>query len=297
MDTRSILDQLLKAAPEVLGGLVNPSGTSTGNPSPRSGSGGGLGDLLGGATQSAPESPSSPTPSATSQGASIGSGLDDLVAGASRAGPASTPRPSGGSAGSGGGGGLGGLFPGGAGGTLAAAILAMLLGSRRGRSGGKGIGAGGLAAIGMLAYQAFQKWQRQQGGKPLAAPQTIDKLLPEQAEQHSQAILAALIAAAKADGHIDEQELLRINAEVSRISEDTQLVGWLQNELHKPLDPKAVASAAHTPELAAEIYLASVLAVDEQDANERAYLDTLGRELKLDPGLCSELENQLKQAA
>ena len=34
-------------------------------------------------------------------------------------------------------------------------------------------------------------------------PQTIDRLPPAQVEQHSQAILKALVAAAKADGHVD----------------------------------------------------------------------------------------------
>ncbi|MNH21821.1 hypothetical protein D3C79_816500 [compost metagenome] len=48
--------------------------------------------------------------------------------------------------------------------------------------------------------------------------------------------------------------------------------------------------------MAAEMYIASVMLVDEEHFMERAYLDELARQLKLDPALKIELENQVKQA-
>ncbi len=42
------------------------------------------------------------------------------------------------------------------------------------------------------------------------------------------------------------------------------------------------------------MYLASVLMVDEEQFMERAYLDELGRQLKLDPQLKAELESQVR---
>ncbi|MNG03571.1 hypothetical protein D3C76_996900 [compost metagenome] len=57
-----------------------------------------------------------------------------------------------------------------------------------------------------------------------------------------------------------------------------------------------MARAARTPEMAAEMYIASVMLVDEEHFMERAYLDELARQLKLDPALKVELENQVKQA-
>ena len=59
--------------------------------------------------------------------------------------------------------------------------------------------------------------------------------------------------------------------------------------------PAEVARAASTPEMAAEMYLASVLLVDEEHFMERAYLDELARQLKLDPTLKGELEAQVRQ--
>ena len=58
-----------------------------------------------------------------------------------------------------------------------------------------------------------------------------------------------------------------------------------------------MASAASTPEIAAEMYIASLILVDEEHFMERAYLEELAKQLKLDPGLKLELEAQVKQAS
>ncbi|EKT4456657.1 tellurite resistance TerB family protein [Pseudomonas putida] len=193
-------------------------------------------------------------------------------------------------------GGLGGLLSGAGGGLLGGGALGLLLGSKKARKyGGKALAYGGLAALGVLAYKAYGNWQANQR-VAAAEPQTIDRLPPAQAEQHSQAVLRALVAAAKSDGHIDERERALIEGEFTRLDSDRELQHWLHAELNKPLDPAEVARAAQTPEMAAEMYLASVMMVDEENFMERAYLDELARQLRLDPGLRQELENQVRQA-
>lgn len=195
-----------------------------------------------------------------------------------------------------GGKGIGGDFGKGA---LAGGALGLLLGNRKVRKmGGKVAMYGGLAAVGALAYKAYGDWKQQQGGAGAAstAPQTFDALPPAEIESHSQAILKALIAAAKADGHVDDRERQVIEGEFSRLDAAPEVRQWLQAELQKPLDPAEVARAATTPEMASEMYLASLLAVDEQNFMERAYLDELARQLKLDEGLKARLEQQMKEA-
>jgi len=195
-----------------------------------------------------------------------------------------------------GGKGIGGDFGKGA---LAGGALGLLLGNRRVRKmGGKVAIYGGLAAVGAEAYKAYGDWKQQQGGAGAAsaAPQTFDALPPAEIESHSQAILKALIAAAKADGHVDDRERQVIEGEFSRLDAAPEVRQWLQAELQKPLDPAEVARAASSPEMASEMYLASLLAVDEQNFMERAYLDELARQLKLDDGLKARLEQQMKEA-
>lgn len=205
-------------------------------------------------------------------------------------------KASGKSGGKPGNGNLGSLLTGAGGGALAAGALGLLLGNKSARKmGGKALTYGGLAALGVLAYKAYGNWQAQQAAAPRGEPQTLDRLPAPQAELHSQAILKALVAAAKADGHVDARERQLIEEELAKLTQDAELRRWLDAELNKPLDPAEVARAATTPEMAAEMYLASVLMVDEEHFMERAYLEELARQLKLDPGLKVELERQVRQ--
>ena len=195
------------------------------------------------------------------------------------------------------GGGLGSMLGGAGGGALAAGAMGLLLGNKKARKfGGKALTYGGLAALGVIAYKAYGNWQAQQASAPQGEPQTIDRLPADQVEQHSQGILKALVAAAKADGHVDERERALIEGEFTKLDNDHELQHWLHAELNKPLDPTDVARAASTPEMAAEMYIASVMLVDEESYMEKSYLEELARQLKLEPGLKLELEKQVRQA-
>lgn len=181
MNTRGLLDQLLKSGQDL---LQNKAGGAQNKPTA-----GGLGGLLGG---------------------SSGSGA------------------------------LGGLLSGAGGGALAAGAMGLLLGNKKVRKvGGKVAIYGGLAALGVLAYKAYGNWNAQKGTAPQTEPQTLDRLPPAQAEQHSQAILKALVAAAKADGHIDDRERQLIEGEFIKLDNDQELQHWLHAELNKP-DRKSV---------------------------------------------------------
>ncbi|MFN7506543.1 MAG: tellurite resistance TerB family protein, partial [Limnobacter sp.] len=127
-------------------------------------------------------------------------------------------------------------------------------------------------------------------------PQTVDRLPEPQVEQHSQAILRALIGAAKADGHIDAKERQLIDSEIAKLTSDPHLQRWFDQEMNKPLDPLEIAAYATTPELAAEMFLASVLIVDEESFMERTYLQELAKQLRLDPALQVELRAQVEHA-
>jgi uncharacterized membrane protein YebE (DUF533 family) len=184
-------------------------------------------------------------------------------------------------------------------------VLGLLLGSSGGRRlGGKAIRYGSMAAIGALAWKAYQDYQATQraqapAGAAVAPPATAPTALPapsfdalpaQQIEQHGQAMLKAMIAAAKSDGHMDERERELVQTELTRIDADAATRRWVDGELRRPVDPADVAAAATSPEMAAEIYLASLLVVDETTTMERAYLDELARQLRLAPALQADLE-------
>ncbi len=219
-------------------------------------------------------------------GASSSGGLGDLLGGLLGGGSASGQAPGR----QGGQGGLGDLL----GGLLGGATQQGRPAGQAPRGGSGGLNLGSLATLGMLAYQAYSAWQRQQGQTPQQEPQTVNRLMGAQVEEHSTAILQAMIAAAKADGRIDAAEQQLIQAELAKLTDDPELQIWLEQEVRSPLDPARVAESASSPELAAEMYLASVLLVGSEQTGERPYLDALAQHLRLDAGLREQLEAQVR---
>ena len=171
-------------------------------------------------------------------------------------------------------------------------LLTLLLGNRGGR---RLVKLGGMAALGTLAYRAWRDYQTQgsETAVVIDASKTIEHLPAPAAEVHSRAILVALLAAARADGHIDERERGLLHDEFVKATPDKELQSWLDAELTRPLDAQVVASHAGSPELAAEMYLASRLVIDDQNDAERRYLDDLARALGLDAELRTSLDRQL----
>lgn len=197
---------------------------------------------------------------------------------------------------------LGGFLGGVGGGAMAAGAIGLLMGSKKARKvGGKALKYGGLAALGVIAYKALSN--RQQGASPAQSPiipqgvqpRTVDRIPAIEAASHERAVLLAIIAAAKADGHIDDRERQLIDEGIARMTSDREIQTWIDQELRKPLDPAEIAKAAATPEIAAEMYLASLIVVDDQNYMERSYLDELARQMGLDATLRRELETQARQ--
>nr|WP_298415464.1 tellurite resistance TerB family protein [uncultured Halomonas sp.] len=183
--------------------------------------------------------------------------------------------------------------------------LGMLLGTKRGRSmGSKGLKYGALAGLGMLAWKAWQHHQssstsgsetaaaNQPASAPAGSAGPLEQLDGQQQEQRSQAILQAMIAAARADGHIDAEERAQLVGQMDALGADDELHAWMEQQMREPLDAEGIAAKADSPQAAREMYLASVAIIDEQNPMERAWLDQLAGALKLEPGVAKELESQ-----
>ncbi|MCB1493298.1 MAG: tellurite resistance TerB family protein [Rhodobiaceae bacterium] len=199
--------------------------------------------------------------------------------------------------------GSGAGFPGGTAGVAAAAgVAGLLLGSKKGRKMmGTAAKYGGVAVLGGLAYRAWQKHQ-EGAGAPLPpspvddtfTPPGDDRFLPDTVERDDlpMALLRAMIAAAKADGHVDSTEQSRIFDAIGASELASGDKALLFDELNRPLDPDAVAALAKTPEMAAEIYTASVVVIGDMNPDERRYLDRLAGRLGLEAGLQDTIETE-----
>ena len=189
-------------------------------------------------------------------------------------------------------------------------VVGMLLGNRGGRSmGGTALKLGSVAALGAMAWKAYQEYEaKQRAQAPAGAagaptntasstrPPSFAALPAPQMELHSQAMLKAMIAAAKSDGHVDDREQGLVGVELDRSGADADTRAWVESEMKRPVDAADVAAAATTPEMAAEVYLATLVVVDETTMMERAYLDELARRLNLAPALKADLEARARSA-
>lgn len=181
-------------------------------------------------------------------------------------------------------------------------IAGLLLRSPKGRGIARGIAAlGGLAVVGGLAYQAFRNHAATgnpgAGADAAASPAKIAALAgaaafdPGQASEDDALLFArAMVAAAAADGRMDEAERARIAAALLQAGIDAEAARWLERELADPASVDELAEAVETPEKAAQVYAAARVAIDPDTMQEREFLRQLAEALDLDPQLRAHID-------
>lgn len=207
----------------------------------------------------------------------------------------------------GGAGGFGSQIPGGMGGLAAGSLLSLILGSRAGRSaGGSLMKAGGLAVLASVAFKAYQDWQAKQApgaGSPASLPSqppagsgfSLEEEKDKEGNELGIALVQAMISAAKSDGHLDGQESIRIQEQIQQLNLDNEDKGFLLDLMAKPADAAAIARLPKTKEQAAELYVASRVAIGEADTpEEKAYLDRLVALMDLPQDLVAHLDSQVR---
>jgi uncharacterized membrane protein YebE (DUF533 family) len=191
-------------------------------------------------------------------------------------------------------------------GGLAGGVAGGMLTSKRGRKMAKKAAKyGGLALLGGLAWSAWQK--SRQGGAPPAFPNETTPTSPPQAavpppvpegsaflpaqsdaaarEALGLLLTRAMIAAAKADGKLDGAESRAIRGQLESLEVSPAERSALMAEVANPPGVDELAAAVPSPEVASEVYLAALMAIETDTPEEREWLDRLARALKLEPGL------------
>ncbi len=187
--------------------------------------------------------------------------------------------------------------------------LAGLLfrGRKKGKMTGNLVKLGGLAVIGGLAYRAYQS---RQGGKEVSGPHGAVAAMtgeaagealspPEQSRFHpiSQTeddallFLKTMVAAASADGRIDETERARIVKGLNEAGIDPDSSRWLDTEMASPADVEELAGIVNDPEKAAQVYAAARIAIDPDTIQEREFLNQLAGALDLDPDTRRQIDD------
>lgn len=205
-------------------------------------------------------------------------------------------------------------------GGIAGGVASSVLSSKTGRKTAK---VGALAAIGGLAWQAYKTYSEQQAkdrafnrGKyqeysdkqyqqqahgashfayrpqSLSEPQ-FNAVVSETNPEGQLLLLRAMIAAAHADGHIDQTERMKIFDQVDGMDLSMDDKSSLFDEMRRPLNLEQLVDKVTCSEAAAEVYAISALAIDLSQDRSRIYLDQLARMLCIP----SQLQHTLEQTA
>lgn len=182
----------------------------------------------------------------------------------------------------------------------AGAVLGALGGLLFGTSSGRSIAAtaaklGGLALIGGLAYKAYQDYS---AGKPvhpepaalMPAPTGSGFEAEAATDQTATLFIRTMIAAAAADGHIDEAEQEAILGGMKAAGFDPEANEWLSSEMANPASIDDLVAEAATPEVAAQVYTAARLAINPDVAEEKDFLAGLAGSLGLDAELVAHID-------
>ncbi len=184
-------------------------------------------------------------------------------------------------------------------GGLGALVGAVLGGGDKSIKGA--VGGGALALLGSIALQALRASQQQAKAPEvdsdvklvagLRAPENEREA--RQLEAITDLTVKAMVNAAKADGRIDEDEMQKIVGELQGDGISEAEREFLLAEVRKPMCTEEIVRAVPNQQVAAQIYAASLLAVEVDTPAEKTYLQGLARDLKLDSRVVNQMHATL----
>lgn len=207
-------------------------------------------------------------------------------------------------------------------------LMGGLAGALTGKTGQKvataALKLGGAAAVAGIAYKAFQQYRASQSPGGVQLPSSAGRLrgpfpatfgrgesdegqilppaaggfLPPSSDRSSTDALSsklinAMISVAKADGRLDANESERIFRQVEEFGLAAEEKHFLLAAVSHPWTVEQVAAAAASPEEAADIYAASVLAANPGGLAEEAHLNRLAQLMKIDPELAQTIHRRV----
>lgn len=176
---------------------------------------------------------------------------------------------------------------------LAAAGIGALLGALTGKSQSttaNSLGGGMMGLLGMMAYKALKN---SVGGTSTTgvAAQTYKQPTPQQQASDAEIIITAMIDAAKADGQVDAEEFNKITSSLQKNGLGQEGMNYVITKLQGPIQTaKIVAAVKGRPDLAAQVYSASLMAITVDTDAERKYLTKLGKAMGLSNDVMQNIE-------
>lgn len=162
-------------------------------------------------------------------------------------------------------------------------LLAGLLGTRGGRKLVGGVAkTGAIAALGALAYRTWQGRQQPTDGEEADA-QAVGYFIEDSKDPaFSEAVVRVMIAAAHADGVLDEVERTALATEMDRLGATAEERALLTQPMSEEELFEKIVYSALSPNHAAQLYAAASVVAGVKDEKERAFLKRLADRLGVD---------------
>jgi uncharacterized membrane protein YebE (DUF533 family) len=199
---------------------------------------------------------------------------------------------------------LGSLLGGGQGAAAQGGMMAVLAGvamkalsaageqqARGGQGGGLAELLGGLTGAAQRGSASAGPWSG--GDVPLGLRPPQNTAEQEALESTAQLVLKGMINAAKSDGQISPDEMQRIVGKLQESGADQGLQQWVMQELQMPLNVQAFAAEIPNQEVAAQVYAASLLAVEVDTNAEKQYLQQFAQASGLHPLVVGQIHQTL----
>ena len=182
------------------------------------------------------------------------------------------------------------------------ALAGALLGGVRGSPAKGALGGAAMAVLGQIAMSALQKGMGTSAttGQPglaeaTAAPGGYQEASLEEltGDARAELLLRAMINAAKADGQIDGTEMNNILGKLDEAGAGQEAKDFVLAERRRPLDLDGLVAGVTSPDAAAAVYAASVMAIRVDTPAEETYLSQLAARLQIAPQVRASLNASL----
>jgi len=107
-------------------------------------------------------------------------------------------------------------------------------------------------------------------------------------------LIQAMIAAANADGVIDQAERDNILKRLQAVDLSPEEHAFVVQELLSPADLETIVGNVNRPELARQVYTVSLMAIEVDTEKERQYMSTLASRLGLDESTVEQIQRSLE---
>lgn len=171
-----------------------------------------------------------------------------------------------------------------------ALLLAMLLGTRGGRNIVRtSAKVGAVAGLGALAYRA---WLRKSGHEVESEDSagSVGFVNDDEVDEaFAEALIRTMVAAAWADGALDQAEHGAIASALEQTNENSSVRRLLLNEESEAENLAKISKAARSPNHAAQLYAAAAIVTGDTNVAEAGFLARLSEGLGIEPGHASAI--------